>query len=209
MQPSYQEFLTYIHPEDRAEFKNVIDNALANGGRFDIEFRYIKGPSEKRLRDVGFITVEDGVPVFAKGSMSDITDRHAIIQELKDIKALHEHGQKLNGWGNWLWNLQTGKLQWSQEMYAIFDIAPGTEITLGGFLTMVDPEYKEIVREGIENPVTSEYLFSVTTPLGNRKTIRGKSKVERNDKDIITLCYGSCLDVTSAIAATSPDMAHS
>lgn len=71
--PTYQEFLSFIHPEDRLRFKDEIDHALAHGGEIDIEFRYKRGPVEKRLLDQGVIRIENGKTVVGIGSITDVT----------------------------------------------------------------------------------------------------------------------------------------
>lgn len=190
--PPYEKFLTYIHPEDRGSFKNKIDYALAQGGQIDIEFRYKKDGSEKRLRDQGLIRTENGKAVLAIGSISDITERHTVITKLKEARELYHLGQQLNRTGNWLWNLETGLLRWSDEMYTIFGVEQRDEMTFGRFLDFIHPDDRLMVKNVIEKAGTSEYSFRIVTGGGKEKMLKGVSKTECTEQRIITQCYGTC-----------------
>ena len=193
--PTYDEFINYIHPEDRANFKRNRENALA-GGQFEFEYRYNKSGIEKRIWTNGIVDLENGTPVLMKGSIRDITAKHMSIQQLKDTQKLYEVGQELNNFGSWLWDLSLGTLLWSKEMYSIFEIANKQPITLGEFLSHIHEDDRDRIKKKIEvadsQTDKQEYTFKITTPSGTLKTLKGKSRLETNGQKLITRCYGTC-----------------
>lgn len=195
--PPYEKFLTFIHPEDRSRFKNKIDHALAHGGEIDVEFRYQKESDEKYLRDIGSIRMEDGKAVLAIGSITDITERQAAMKKLLETQTLYQLGQRLNRTGNWLWNLETGLLRWSDEMYAMFEVDNGRQMTLGEFLAFVHVDDRRRVQDAIEKGTDSDYIFRIITGNRNEKTLKGVSKTEFTKQKIIAQCYGTCQDISS------------
>lgn len=74
---SYENILTYIHPDDKQMVANAVDRALANenGGRYDVEFRIISADNKKRwLRCIGQAYFnEDAVACRFAGTAQDIT----------------------------------------------------------------------------------------------------------------------------------------
>ena len=44
-------------------------------------------------------------------------------------QSLYKQAQSLAHIGNWVWDLQANKLIWSEELYKIYELEPGTEIT--------------------------------------------------------------------------------
>jgi PAS domain S-box-containing protein len=54
----------------------------------------------------------------------DISERMQVENELRANKAALEKAQQVAHIGNWVWNIKTNQLSWSQEMYHIFGIDP-------------------------------------------------------------------------------------
>jgi len=198
--PAFEDIADYIHPDDRQEVKRRVDAAMKNGGQMELEYRYRKGLNEKRIWSVGIVELLEGKPAFIRGSIRDITQMHDVLQQLKDTERLYKLGQELNHFGNWSWDLATGRLLWSDEMYNIFGIENGRSMTLGEFLAFVHPDDKEKIKEELENLTPSGpgsgYIYRITTPAGVHKVLRGVNKVDTNDQKLIIRCHGTCQDIT-------------
>ncbi|MEI7983008.1 MAG: PAS domain S-box protein, partial [Bacteroidota bacterium] len=55
----------------------------------------------------------------------DITDRKQAEKELLDSRSSLEEAQRISQMGSWEWDLISGTVTWSKEMYKVFDISPG------------------------------------------------------------------------------------
>ena len=74
--PSFSEYLSYIHPEDRDYYRDSIKKAV-NGSTFVIEYRIILNEGEERILHLKseFILDSKNKPVRIKGIVQDITER--------------------------------------------------------------------------------------------------------------------------------------
>lgn len=87
-------------------------------------------------------------------------------------------------------------LQWSDEMYAIFEVDSDAQLTLGEFLNFVHVDDRQQAKEAIEKGTDSEYIFRIITGKGNEKVVKGVSKTEFSEQKLIIQCYGTCQDIS-------------
>ncbi len=93
--PSYNEFLNYIHPDDRDYVDNVTKKAM-NGKTHNIDYRIIRADGGERTvhMQTEVILDEKKIPVRMKGTIQDITERKKAEELLKEsegrLKALFE-----------------------------------------------------------------------------------------------------------------------
>ncbi|MDP2200804.1 MAG: PAS domain S-box protein [Methylicorpusculum sp.] len=81
----------------------------------------------------------DGKPVLFNSSR-DITDRKQIQQTLLRSEANFKRAQAVAHIGSWSLDIGSGTLDWSDEVYRIFGIEPGTIITFERFLACLHPD---------------------------------------------------------------------
>jgi signal transduction histidine kinase len=77
------EFLLYVHPDDRDRVRLAIDKALRGECDYECEYRYQRNGKPKVIWSRGVIGFRGGVPVTMKGTVMDITERHAMMSRLK------------------------------------------------------------------------------------------------------------------------------
>lgn len=69
------EFYECVHPKDREALREKIETAYKNGGHYEMEYRYKKGPNRKRIWSKGYVIAENGKPALIRGTIRDITKR--------------------------------------------------------------------------------------------------------------------------------------
>lgn len=79
---SPDQFLDYVHPEDRELVEREWEAAL-HGVPFDVEHRIVVEGETKWVRETAEITFDDGAPIHAIGIIQDITDRKRYEQRLE------------------------------------------------------------------------------------------------------------------------------
>jgi len=57
-------------------------------------------------------------------SLSDISERRQAEKALEESEVLLKEGQKMAHFGNWWWNIKSGEVKWSDEVYKIFRLNP-------------------------------------------------------------------------------------
>ncbi len=87
--PPYNEYLSYIHPDDRAYFDNATKKAV-NGKPYSIDYRIIRVDGEERTIHMQSYVIfdEENIPIRVKGTIQDITERKQMEEALRQNKAL-------------------------------------------------------------------------------------------------------------------------
>lgn len=91
---TYEGFLKYVHPEDRAETERRVTRALEEDKRYDIEHRIVRPDNSVRILHTRGRVVRDagGRPVRMHGTSQDVTELKAAEQAARDagvrLKAL-------------------------------------------------------------------------------------------------------------------------
>jgi PAS domain S-box-containing protein len=73
--PSYNEYLSYIHPDDRCYYCNAAKKA-ERGKLFDVDYRIVLVNGEERIVNLKseFIANDENIPIKIKGTVQDITE---------------------------------------------------------------------------------------------------------------------------------------
>lgn len=110
-----------------------------------------------------------------------------------------EAAQHIANIGSWERDLD-GKLWWSPETYAIFGVAPGTELKTDDFFELVYPEDRKKVRTAVEEAIESKNDYDVEHRIV-RKSDRKVRYVHQRAKviaDGTIRLIGSVQDVTES-----------
>ena len=89
--PSYNEYLTYIHPDDRDYYCNAIKNVV-NENPFDIDYRIVLANGEERTVHLKseFICNDVNIPIRIKGVVQDITERKKAEEKIQSLANIVE-----------------------------------------------------------------------------------------------------------------------
>ncbi len=115
-----------IHPDWREYLEQQWQRLLAGDMASTYEFRIIhKSGDEKWLFQKNvLIRGNSGKPAAIEGIVTDITERKEIEEALRsNVKRLLEV-QKMVRLGHWFWDVKSGDVEWSREVYDIFRLDP-------------------------------------------------------------------------------------
>ena len=83
-QMSLEQFRELVHPDDRGRLHIAMNQAVAEGDRFDVEFRVVRRDGAIRwLQSLGRVEVADGRSRRAIGASLDITVKKEMLQRLE------------------------------------------------------------------------------------------------------------------------------
>ena len=87
--PTYQEFLSYVHPGDRDYVNNAAEKAM-NGKPYSIDYRVVLANGEERTVHMQSQVIfdEQNIPVRIKGIVQDITERKKAEEALQKIEKI-------------------------------------------------------------------------------------------------------------------------
>ncbi|MEK6551133.1 MAG: PAS domain-containing protein, partial [Pseudomonadota bacterium] len=100
--PSYDTFLSCVHPDDRPSITDAIKAAVSQGAVYDVEYRVTNPDGKVRWLSSKGNVIRDGsgYPQHMLGIISDVTDQHIVAQEKARsylwIQVIHEAGILVN-----------------------------------------------------------------------------------------------------------------
>lgn len=104
----------------------------------------------------------DGTVKFLSTIARNITARKRLENELQKTRDHLEQAQKIARVGSGEWDLENGTTCWSDELYRILGIDPGTKpVTLDAFLLAVHPDDREFVRSSVYDAIYEKKPFNV------------------------------------------------
>lgn len=161
-----------------------------------------EGPSGRRAYEVRLVGLGERDGTFLVASVStDVTRRDAAESALEET-------QRLARVGHFSWNLETGELTWTDQMYELFGLEVGTPIDVDDVFAVVEePEaFQAHVDEAIATVGSYETEFRFTRADGERRVgmARGRAVVGRDGTAVRVA--GTTQDVTEQRAAEAQAM---
>jgi PAS domain S-box-containing protein len=208
-----------VHPDDLGSLFGGVDEDLSAGAYPVAEFRIVRPSGE--VRTVHAITSKrwSAPPVDSNGEASerahklfgtvqDITEntrveeaRQALSRDLQESNARLEQAQRLVHMGYYEWNLITGRVTWSAELYRIYGLPPQDgPVDMAMVSEMIHPEDRErVFREADDavrsgEPAATEHR--VVRPDGEVRTVQGLGTVKRNAAGLACEMFGTVQDIT-------------
>jgi len=122
----YEDFLSRVHPDDRAAVDQTVRGALEDGGRLDHEFRILLPDGRVRwIADQGrVIHGSSGQPVGMSGACHDVTDRRTAEEQLRLAHRMESVGRLAGGVAHEANNQMTVIVGASEFVLGRPDIAP-------------------------------------------------------------------------------------
>jgi PAS domain S-box-containing protein len=172
--------------------------------RFDGEYRWVLNNGKPHFRDGDFIGYI--------GSCTDITEQKLFEERLRASTVQLLEAQRLAKVGSWEREIDTGRSQWSEEIYRIFGLPNDAERGLSAFINFVHPEDREKVLEterqvySTNAPIETEYR--IIRPNGEMRYLRSVIEAIRNDQGEPTRLVGATEDITDAKRAEEESLSR-
>ncbi len=175
--PSVQEYLGFIHPQDRQSMADLISRLVADDSPFDATKRIVRPDGEVRyIRCVGVPYIGSRSLKKYVGSAIDVTEHELLTQELRRREAYLTEAQRLSHTGSFGWRPDTGEVVWSDETYRIFEYNPAEKPSIGVVLQRTHPQDTALVQQIIEHASKSgtdfEHEYRLLLPSGAIKHVR-------------------------------------
>lgn len=125
----------------------------------------------------------------------------ATLSERDAAEAALEKAQEVAHLGSWEWDVATGTVVWSDELYRIFGVEPqSVPITLESFLERVHPDDRARVRRRIEQAHAEREPFAfdhgIVRPDGKVRILHGSGEVTLDERGAVTRMVGTAQDIT-------------
>jgi PAS domain S-box-containing protein len=166
---TYRSWKKLIHAPDWPVVVKAIKHAQESG-EVAAEFRVIwPDGSVHWLSTNGRMFFDDaGEPLRMVGFTSDVTRRKNIEEELRRSGAFLAQAQQLSRTGSFSWRVTADQINWSEELYRIYEFDPGITITLEVIRTRVHPEdltlYEKMVEQARNGADDFEWQYRLLMP---------------------------------------------
>ncbi|GAB2770341.1 hypothetical protein GCM10027275_11230 [Rhabdobacter roseus] len=131
----------------------------------------------------------------------DITGRLQATQQLEEAYARLETAQELARLGYWEYELKTGAIYWSEEMYAIWELPPqGGPLSPEAFLETIHPEDRPFIRVNnlheLSRFPSQSMVFRIVTPNQTLKYIHQRVNLINEGTGTPAKLNGTIQDIT-------------
>ena len=196
-------FLDLTAPAFREEGWAMWQQFLANGSKTG---EYSVCRKDGTVIQVEFRAVANILPGIHISASRDVTERKRVEEELRERAAELAEAQRAAKIGNWVFDLRTNKITWSEELYRIFEIAKsGFDGCHELFLSRVHPDDQpRILRVNAQTRIAGspfDIEYRIITPTGQVKIIRELGYATKDETGEVIRLFGTAQDITERKSA--------
>jgi PAS domain S-box-containing protein len=124
-------------------------------------------------------------------------------QEASESLAALKYAQTIANFGSWEWDVKKDTVMWSDELFRIFGIRPGSKVpNYENYLKFIHPEDRKrvngTVKRSLNTPRTYSFEHRVVRPDGSVRYLHGNGQpiLDKNGK--VVKMVGTAQDITKA-----------
>lgn len=203
-----QNFYDYVVPEYQAIQKATVEQVFRTGEPTTFEVLGYKNT----LGNLAWYETRIA-PIWQNNKISsaivivnDISDRKQTEADLRKNQARLIEAQRVAHIGNWDYDLATGKITWTEELFHILNRDPALgEPNYQENLQLYHPDDREKLRQAVEQAITTgepyKLIIRIVLPDNSIRYINAIGRVGYNTAGEVIRLYGTAQDVTDYIQA--------
>ncbi len=128
-----------------------------------------------------------------------VTERQQLFDQRKRSQELYKQAALLAKMGNWTWDIVNNQLEWTEELYHIYELDPSTPVDYKLFEEFTHPDDIEFANKCVQDAFKTlklDYHLRIRTRTGKEKTIHSIGDVQTNEKGEPVMFVGTAQDVT-------------
>ncbi|MEO8167235.1 MAG: PAS domain S-box protein, partial [bacterium] len=195
------EYLAFIHPDDRSLVASILEQGSFEDQQYT--FRIVRPDGTQRILNARGKTIrnEHGIPLRMIGIGQDITERRFAEEELQKRDAQLTTAQQIAHLGSWEYDLKSGVVTWSDELYRIYGLTrEAFKGTIEDFLSHVHPDDRRYTYESVQAAIAEKtpFLFEerILRPDGSIRVLQSQGRVIAHGSGGVDRLIGVCLDIT-------------
>jgi len=196
--------LELVHPDDLAEA--LAERAAHLAGQsslYSTEYRMrAKSGAWKWVLSRGKVVARDAAkrPLRMVGTLSDITERKVLEQDLRRNQELAGHVDRLAMIGGWEYDLRDGTLFWSSSVRTIHEVPDDYVPQADSAIEFYAPETRPVLQAAFQRCVKEGEPYDLELPLitakGRRIWVRTLGRAEMQAGRLVRL-FGAFQDITT------------
>ena len=202
----FRHFEDGVHPDDR---DRTLGSAIKRqpGAAFWLDrFRYRNAEGEYIWLEQISAVVRDpltGDHVKVIGLLRNIDERMEEIDRLEQSQKNLARSQEIARVGSWIIELESGQIEWSDQMFAIFGFNKAADPSFEPILEMMNEAHRDRWEENIElaklGSKIKPFDCDITRKSGDMQRIQIHIDTERNENGDVIALHGICQDITEQI----------
>jgi PAS domain S-box-containing protein len=191
-----------IHADDLPKWLEVLGAAFGRREPFKVEYRLGRHDGEYRwVLDTGMpLLALDGSLAGYIGSCIDITERKQTEESLRRKETELREAQRLAAIGSWQWDRNTNAVVWSDELYRIAGLKPGSPAALASnHPQLFPPEHWERISRCADEAIRFGTPYELDVEMfsnGSRKWVTARGEAQRDADGRISGLRGTVQDIT-------------
>jgi PAS domain S-box-containing protein len=191
-----------VHPEDRADFKEVMNRAFAGAPEFEHAYRLLLPDGRvKQVHAVAHALQDASGNREFVGAVTDITERKTAEEALRSSEAYLAEAQRLSRTGSWAWSPDTDVRFWSEECYRVLgfdprDSVPRTEQLIQRIHPDDQATFQESTKTARHSNFDEEVDFRIVHPGGAVRDIHSIGHPVFSPSGDLIKFVGTVIDVT-------------
>ena len=188
-------------PYPKEECPNYLALGTGRKHRSDGEVYWRKDETGFPVEYASSPVVEGGEVVGAVVTFSDVTARKEAEEALKKSESGLAEAQRMARLGSWEWDVRTGEVSWSDEVFRIYGHAPASFVpSLDRLMQAVHPEDRDLVRRKMDGALRArepyDFEHRVVRPDGEVRVVHRRAEVSFDEGGRPLRMIGTVHDVT-------------
>lgn len=189
-------------PDEQELFYHQAFLGLIRSGGGVLETRLAKKSGEPfdAYFSLSLLKDKEGKMIGVACYVTDISARKRMEHKLRESETRLAKAQQMARLGNWEWEIATGEIQWSDEVYRIIGVDQDTPATFELFMESVHPEDRELVEKSLAAALVREVNYNVDVRLlpagGEMRFIHAEAEVEFDSGGKALRMFGTVQDIT-------------
>jgi PAS domain S-box-containing protein len=202
---TYEDWLSRVHPDDRARVLSVLEESLTHSDRMEGEYRIVRENGEVRLvHTIGQIVREEGRPVRVFGASRDVTEKRSAEAVLKEsevrFRQIFENVEDVF----WMRDLSSHRMLYISPAYErIWGLSTQSlQENPASWREAVHPEDRPQVERILANDrERHDHIYRIARPDGSIRWIRDRAFPIRNAEGRVVRLAGVATDITETKVA--------
>ncbi|VXD18131.1 Diguanylate cyclase with PAS/PAC and GAF sensors (modular protein) [Planktothrix serta PCC 8927] len=200
-----EEWKNRVHPDDiEMVFRNIKQHFQGETKQYITEHQVLcKDGTYKWILDRGQVLSRspEGLPLRMIGTHTDITERKAMEETLRERDTRLSLALEASRMGTWDWNILTNEILYSDQLRLMFGLSGPYDRSYQAFLDIVHPEDRELVNQSVRCALseTTHYNveFRVILLEGAVHWVSNKGQVYYNESGQAIRMIGVAMDITA------------
>ncbi len=202
--PPYTEHMKLFTPESWEMLSTSLARTLETGIPYELELKTVRENGSNGWMWVRGETIPDaeGKTIGLWGAAQDISERKQTEEALSESTRKLEEAQEMAHLGFWNWDVQTGEVEWSKEVYKIFCLEPDTFTPQINSILDLSPwpedhnRNEKLINEAVESHIPGHYEQKFLRPDNSIGYYYSTFQGKYNENGELDSIVGICLDIT-------------